>query len=255
MSTDDTDHQLPPTLSLSQRPESLTDLVYDAILGAITSKVLAPGSRVTENGLAKELSVSKTPVREALLRLKESGLIEDHGRRGGRIAVVSVEAITDAFEAREALEVYLARRAAESASEAVAARISETAVASGRAARDNITELYTASDVEFHTAISHAVGNPVIESMLSNLLARIAAFRELQSQRSFSLTCADEHMAIAKAISEGDADRAGEVMRDHIRHACGYAIKRHLAAEQEAAEQVASTDRSLRPIVVSPSAG
>ncbi len=58
------------------KPESLADVVYSAIREAIVSKQLLPGERVTEAGLATRLHVSKTPVREAMLRLQEVGLIE-----------------------------------------------------------------------------------------------------------------------------------------------------------------------------------
>ena len=90
------------------RASNLVDLVFEQVRAAILDKSLAPGLRVTEAGLAKHLNVSKTPVREALLRLRQIGLIEDDGRRGGRVIAPSQIAIEHAFEVREALEAFTA---------------------------------------------------------------------------------------------------------------------------------------------------
>src|ERR1043166_7375335 len=68
---------------LTEKPESLTQLVYQALRDAIISKRLPPGERVSEASLARQLRVSKTPVREALLRLHAIGLVEADGGRGG----------------------------------------------------------------------------------------------------------------------------------------------------------------------------
>jgi DNA-binding GntR family transcriptional regulator len=70
---------------LAAKPESLTQIVFDTIRDAIVSKLLSPGHRVSEVGLARQLQVSKTPVREALLRLPASAWIRHHRhRRPGR---------------------------------------------------------------------------------------------------------------------------------------------------------------------------
>jgi len=225
-----------PTLTLPARPESLMDLVYETILQAIKTKALPPGARVTEAGLAAQLQVSKTPVREALLRLKEIGLIEDAGRRGGRITVASVESIEATFGAREALEGYLAGRAAEVAGAGSVAEIREAAVGSSQAAREDMLERYSSLDAAFHRAIADAVGNPLITPMLENILTRVTVFREreLPAGSSFSLTCGEEHIAIAEAIEARDAERARALMGAHIRHVCDYVTERFRASHAEA---------------------
>ena len=102
-------------LFLEVRPDSLTDAVYEAIRRGIIDRRLAPGSPVTEAALAEQLGVSKTPVREALLRLKDIGVIEPNGRRGGRVVQLSEVSVRRAYEVRDALEPYAAGRAAERA--------------------------------------------------------------------------------------------------------------------------------------------
>lgn len=72
----------PAELVLPHKPESLADVVYETIREAIINRVIPPGSRLTEAALADQLNVSKTPVREALLKLRQIGLVEPSGRRG-----------------------------------------------------------------------------------------------------------------------------------------------------------------------------
>ena len=84
---------------IEARPESLADMVYDAIRRLVMDKTLPPGSRVSENALAERLGVSKTPVREAMLRLRQIGVIQSDGVRGGRVARPSRTAIRRRFTA------------------------------------------------------------------------------------------------------------------------------------------------------------
>src|SRR5947209_8653577 len=95
-----------------EAPERLADMVYETIRQSIMDKTLAPGARLTESGIAQQLGVSKTPVREALLRLRRIGVIEPDGVRGARVVRRSRSAIREAYEVREALEVFAVRSVA-----------------------------------------------------------------------------------------------------------------------------------------------
>src|SRR5437588_4218573 len=110
-----------------EAPERLADVVYEAIRQSIMDKTLAPGARLTESGIAEQLGVSKTPVREALLRLRRIGVIEPDGVRGGRVVRPSLSAIREAYEVREALEVFAVRRVAARVSGRDLERICDTA--------------------------------------------------------------------------------------------------------------------------------
>src|SRR5256886_15482523 len=102
-------HQLAP---LTEKPESLTQIVYQTLRDAIISKRLPPGERVSEASLARQLRVSKTPVREALLRLQAIGLVEAAGGRGGRIVRPSADLLRPTSEARGPPESLAPRLAA-----------------------------------------------------------------------------------------------------------------------------------------------
>jgi DNA-binding GntR family transcriptional regulator len=97
---------------IAVRPETLSERVYEAIREAIVSRRLVPGERVTETAVAAQLSVSKTPVREALLRLEHVGLVITETCRGVSVVRASPSIIREAFEYRLALEVEACRLAA-----------------------------------------------------------------------------------------------------------------------------------------------
>ena len=95
---------------VGSRPQSLTEIVFDRLRDAITSQTLAPGTRVSESVLSEMLNVSKTPVREALLRLCHVGLVEPT-TRGLRVVMPDSAVIRDAYELRSNLEAGAARTA------------------------------------------------------------------------------------------------------------------------------------------------
>jgi DNA-binding GntR family transcriptional regulator len=204
-------------LALGVRPDSLTDAVYEAIRRGIIDRRLPPGAPVTEAALAAQLGVSKTPVREALLRLKDAGVIEPNGRRGGRVVQRSEAAIRRAYEVREALESYAAGRAAERADAAAVAGLRELAERSREHARANDVPAFVEVDGSFHAAIGAAAANPLLGRMLDDALTLAMTLRRRDRPRSTASTaCADAHVRIAAAIAGRDAAAAEREMRAHI---------------------------------------
>ena len=195
------------------RPANLVDLVFQEVRAAILDKSLPPGLRLTEAGLAKRLNVSKTPVREALLRLREIGLIEDDGRRGGRVIAPSRVAIEQAFEIREALEAFTARAAAERASEADREAITQAAEESLRGAEAGDQDAFSRWDSTFHVRVTAATSNDRLAHLLDDASALITTLRnrDLPNARA-SIDCAHGHIAVAAAIEARDADAAAAAM-------------------------------------------
>jgi DNA-binding GntR family transcriptional regulator len=206
-------------IPVTQRPESLALSVYNAIRQSIIDGVLPAGMRVTEAGLAKHLGVSKTPVREALLRLKEIGLIEGDGVMNGRIIVPSIEQTRDAYEVREALETKSARVAAERGDRALllaARREAERTVVAAEQ-RDDIT--YRAADEAFHATIARAGGNARLARLIDDTNAMIIVLRQRDLPGvEASPLCASQHMQISDALLAGNADEAVRLMQEHVRH-------------------------------------
>jgi DNA-binding GntR family transcriptional regulator len=99
-------------LAASGPRQSLVDVAYVALRDAITSGTLLPGTRLREAALAQHLSISTTPVREALRRLDREGLVRLSPNRGAVVAAFDLREILDLFEVREVLECRAVRRAA-----------------------------------------------------------------------------------------------------------------------------------------------
>ncbi len=204
-------------LTLRERPELLTDYVYDSIRKAILQRKVKPGERVTEASLAARLSVSKTPVREAILRLRRIGLIVDWGKRGGSVIEPSRDAFLDVSEAREAIETYVACRAATRATSDQKRAIWGLALESATAAAEDKEERFHEINVDFHQSICLASGNRRMADMLVDVLDLNALLRKRDLPPLNNLQrLAQDHLNIANAIAKGDGDEAEAQARHHV---------------------------------------
>ena len=202
---------------LTEKPESLTQLVYQALRDAIISKRLPPGERVSEASLARQLRVSKTPVREALLRLHAIGLVEADGGRGGRIVRPSAELIRHTYEVRGALESLAARLAAERATPALRSQLRELAAASLAAAQVQDLDGFRRHDEAFHDVLAAASANSYLARLIDNAYTLTAAARQRDVPRAGDSTdCATGHVRIAEAIAGGDVAAATAEAAAHV---------------------------------------
>jgi DNA-binding GntR family transcriptional regulator len=207
------------TAQVGGRPDSLALWVYNTLRQAIIDGRMPAATKPTEAALAKELGVSKTPVREALLRLKAIGLIESEGSMAGRIVSPSLDRIRDAYEVRESLESTSARLAAERGDRTtllVARREAErTVVAADR--RDNAA--YRDADEAFHRTLAEAGGNHQLARMIDDTNALITTLRQRDLPGlDASPLCAEQHMKITAAVLDRRADEAAALMTAHVRH-------------------------------------
>lgn len=201
-----------------ERPALIGDVVLDRIRDAIVSRDLEPGQRLSEASLASQLGVSKTPVREALMRLRLIGLVT---AEGGRLRVVAASraAVREAFDLRAVLESAAAASAARVADAATALQLRERADASLARAKDHDLAGFRASDVAFHDAVLAAAGN----ELLSTHAAQVRDLCQALRQRdvigdSASMECGQAHQAITTAIADGASDLASSLMRGHVEY-------------------------------------
>jgi GntR family transcriptional regulator, rspAB operon transcriptional repressor len=209
------------------RASNLVDLVFEEVRAAILDKSLPPGLRVTEAGLARHLNVSKTPVREALLRLRQIGLIEDDARRGGsRVVSPSREVIEEAFEIRQALEAFTARIAAERATKAQRVALVAAAEESLGAANVGDTAGFSQWDAVFHEHVAASTSNARLIRQLTDACALITTLRsrDLPHARA-SIECATDHVAIAAAIDGQNASGAADAMSAHLQRVKDYVLE------------------------------
>jgi DNA-binding GntR family transcriptional regulator len=223
---------IPP---LRERPETLTELVYKRIRDAIVNGSLPAGARVTEASVAAQLNVSKTPVREALVRLRELGLIESDCGRGARVVRSTPEALADAYEMREVLELVCVRLAAQRALPADIETLQRTARASLERAKADDEEGFNRESSAFHRALFRAPGNLRIEKAIRDAFALAQALhvRELPSATA-RLRLGRDHVRCAKAIATRDADEAVRAMERHSQTLHAYLITRPVGSTRAA---------------------
>ena len=215
----------------------LVDQVYDRILNAIQEGALPPGERLVERDLAERLGVSRAPVRDALIRLEQGGLVASAGRRGREVSVLS---------ANDAWEVYTLRAALEGMAARIAATVRDPdAVASLEAIvsemRDKAqgTEIRTlaALDKRFHETMCRAAGNArlvrawVAMSDQIRLLLQIDA-QVADAQYGEPSQLPDRHARLLDAVRAGDPDAAENAVRSHIDAVAERVVRTLREAEQ-----------------------
>jgi DNA-binding GntR family transcriptional regulator len=196
---------------------------------------LAPGERITQEDLAEKLNVSRSPVLQALRLLKKDGLLEEAPGRGLVVTMLDPIRIGHLYQVRGALDALAARLAAQNR-----ANIPAVLIERGRkaAAGTGVNALIDA-DMAFHKAIYEASGNPLIveNAMLHWIHVRRVMGAVLQRQLGRTGIW-DEHAAIAKAIQEGDADRAAALSEKHAELARETLMQHLRESEDEALEAV-----------------
>lgn len=201
-----------PQLTKIQERTDFVDEVYKTLLDAISDGSLAPGVRITQEEIAEQLNVSRSPVLQALRLLKKDGLVRDAPGRGLLITPLDPDWIGHLYQVRGALDTLAARLAAEKKCD-----IGAEVIAAGRkAARGTDVKAMIDADIAFHTAIYRASGNPLIleATQLHWVHLRRVMGAVLRSARQRDAIW-DEHEEIRKAIAAGDVKRAGELTEKH----------------------------------------
>jgi DNA-binding GntR family transcriptional regulator len=197
---------------------SLSDTVYDAVHERIVTGIYRPNQRLVETEIAAELGASRTPVREALVRLVTAGLAV-RSRQGLMVREFTLPEVREIYEVRAALEGYAARLAAERATPEALALVEHTlnhhALASRGASVDRVEVVE--ANAEFHKAVLDAAGN---ERMRALADANRSYFFNNEAAAMTSVealdVALDEHDLIFGAIRDRDGARAEEIVRQHI---------------------------------------
>ncbi|OWY61183.1 hypothetical protein B7486_65140 [cyanobacterium TDX16] len=215
--------------------ESLADQAYRALREAIISGELSPEEKITERGLADRLSVSPTPIREALRRLEQDGLVERPGPRLVQVVDLDSRPATEIRMAEGALRAVAARLAADNATEAQLDRMARL-LAEGdevlahleatpnEEAASRSAELVRLLDLtrRFHAELNAACNNPVILRMLDLVDAFQLAARRARVADELDRGAAGDaleryhqHHALLDAVRAGDGVAAERLMREH----------------------------------------
>ncbi|MEV4349154.1 GntR family transcriptional regulator [Actinoplanes sp. NPDC049596] len=209
---------------------TLGDDVYDTLRSAVLEHVMKPGDRVNIDGLARDLEVSPTPVREALARLESEGLVRKRPLAGYTVSPLLTRAeFNDMFDMRLLLECAAARWAASRATTAQRSELLTESVRTIEGGDDRQWHAaFTALDAHLHDLIAAASGSPLLRESIARLHAHLHLHRRYFPYAQTAVTN-DEHQQIATAINATDPDAAEAAMRLHLTRA----RERHLVAFQE----------------------
>ncbi len=237
-------------------PVPLRQRAYEHVQAMILSGQLKPGSVVSEQSIATELGMSRTPVREAIRHLERDGMLEPVPRYGTVVRDVDRRDLAELFELREALEPFaVARAAGRLAREDLAAlegsckEMRALATGLGRS-RDRALDpggmrRLLEADMAFHLTLLRAAGNPRLLKIVadSRVLAGVLGARRQEHTREVLLRTCREHEAILSAAAAGDARAASRLMARHIRSSRDQALEAHDRAPRN------SSTRALPPIL------
>lgn len=202
---------------LSER-RTMTDAVYDQLKTAIVELRIPPGEPLREADIAQGLSVSKTPVREALARLEQDGLVELNSFRSAVVTDYDARDLQEIYELREIIEVAAARSAAESISDQGLADLGRIATGCVRLSDEGRGADLVQLISEFDTVLFEEVRNRRIRAILANLAAHLTRIGLLTAGiPGRNAASVREHAQIYEAIERRDPEAAERFMRQHIR--------------------------------------
>ena len=212
------------------RVRKFTDEAADVIRQQILGREIQPGDRLNEVALARELQISRAPIREALNALAGEGLVQFVPGRGAFVPELSVAKVDNLGEVRQALECLGARLAVERATEAQLGDLERLIERTETCLRDE-PESYP-SDLDFHLQLLTASGNPELVQTATAVISQLRLARVWSGKApGRAVQACNEHRSIHRALLDRDGDAAEAAMRRHLE-----------AAATSARELLARTD-------------
>lgn len=227
----------------------LVEQVYEAILLEVAEGKLPLGSRVIQEQLAADLGVSRQPVQQALLLLRNQGILRDAPGRGLIVAPMDLDYVQNLYEIRAVLEGFACRKAAELNADR-ARKDGPALIDAGReAVRSGSIGRMIAADVKFHEFVYELAGNPLISHATEShwiYMRRVMGEVLMRDERPRDIW--DQHARILDAIMAGDADTAEQQTRRHVLQAANFMIAR-LRAEASPNQAEHTAPRAPGPLV------
>lgn len=210
----------PPALSpitVAGAGATIATRVYRELRKAILSMQLKPGHSLSEADVARQLGTSRQPVREAFIKLAETGFVEILPQKGTQVLKISSGRVANARYLRQVVEVAIARRAAEVCStqdvRILRDNLSDQEIALGREDQVGFIRL----DDEFHRAVAEAGGFGTMWRVVEDLKGQMDRVRFLSIPEATPMTrLFSQHTDVFKGIAAKDPDQAGDAMYRHL---------------------------------------
>lgn len=213
------DFDLTPYLSAEVKRGNAASEATRVLREAILDSVIPPGSWLREETVSELINVSRTPIREALSRLVEEGLVERRGGSGAQVTALTVEDMAIVYSIRGSLEALSARRIVEHASDADIRAIRTIHQQMESAAELDDIAMFNRLNLKFHHALGVSAGN----AYLSRLLGTVEVAMRRFGTRSYNPTrvaeVLEEHQRILKALEARDGDLAAREAESHATQA------------------------------------
>lgn len=197
------------------RPQLIRDDVYQHLRQAILEGELAPGNRLAEADLGKQLGVSRTPIREALQRLIQNGLLIAEANKGVKVRILSAIEAQETYIVREELDGLAAALAAQHYTPDDATAL-QNAFDQLKQAHQQDYRTQTQLDLAFHAQITHAAHNSTLSNLARDLEQRIALIKHQTRTYNAHPNTETQHAALLKAILERNTQTARDMARQHV---------------------------------------
>lgn len=209
-----------PHAPAPQAAQSAADRAHAALADKIVLGVLAPGALITEGEQSAELGVSRTPVREAFLRLAAEGLLRLYPKKGAVVTAEDGAATRQLLEARVMLESESVRAcgSSEAATAATAAALDAILSAQADALRDGDSLAFTRADHAFHARVAAASGNTLVDGFYAQIRPRLERLTHTVARSGGANLprFLSDHWRLVTFLERGDADRYAVLLRAHV---------------------------------------
>ncbi len=201
--------------------------VRDAMLGEIASGQLGPGERIIQEQIARTLGVSRQPVQQALLLLRNQGVLRDAPGRGLEVAPLEPDQVKHMYDMRSVIEGLACRLAAENNAER-AGKLGPALIDAGRkAVASGSVAKMVAADLKFHEFIYGLSGNPLVApAMQTHWTHTQRVMGEVLIKDETPRDIWNQHAAILDAVARGNAAKAEALARSHITQAADFVVTR-----------------------------
>lgn len=200
------------------------DEVYDRLKAVLIDNTFPPDTRLTTDFLAKRLGVSRTPVRESMVRLEAEGLLVKRPMAGYSVsAPLNRRELEELFAVRLALEPLSARLAAANISDDLLRQLKPGALQPAPTAVSGYDDYraFVTADALFHDQVAVASGNTRLRESIRRLYAHLHTYRLWAQRTATSIESVTEHGRVIEALASHDAEAAGEAMREHLEGSLG----------------------------------
>ncbi|HEY0877303.1 MAG TPA: GntR family transcriptional regulator [Zeimonas sp.] len=201
-----------------ERPKTLTELAVARIREAIVDGRYRFGEQLSEASLAAAMGISKTPVREALLRLQAEGLVQVHAQRGSFVFSLDETGVRDVCRFREIVECAALGEAMRRDGATLRKRLERNIEQMARAHEAHDLAALPRLDQAFHEAIVGACGNPYLQASYALVAHKIRALRSrLPEENERVGHCQANHERIVEAVRSEEVERSQALLAEHIR--------------------------------------